>query len=1779
MFIDFKMTRNRPFTIFFGAVILVFMLIFSGFLMTIPNLIAQSSNNDLAIPNHLQSNLDSQAILWSAEVDVKDDAVVLIPGQDQKRFETGFNKISLNVQVTDPIPGLSGFDNSITEELLIQDFEQIPTTSSSTSRIRRMTNKFAEVTHDFTRLPKHMLGSTERSGLKQTISIYNPTEGQKNYQVTFLVENPYHTILWNNKPLQLTTEPLYLDTEPYEIQFPDSTNSIISTYNWQDLINTGFNTETYAVIHKGDVLVQSTVTISISPKTAVELDPTYLVENVAGLNLYSDEEWANMGNSMAVGDLNNDSYEDLIFTAPNAWSGPTDDRFQAGEVYILLGKPRKNLGNYLNFSFSEDSVIYGESEESNLNEAILATGDINYDGFDDIVIGAPEAKDERGMVYVIFGKSNLKKVYDLSVSGDHDIKITGSHAVGETGASLAVGDINNDKFDDIIIGTPSGSFGTGINQREECGLVHVLFGNTTMLSSIRLKDDFNQYDMKIIGEYIEDRFGQTLESGDFNGDGIDDIVIGSPEMNAGKERNRLSAGYVNVIFGNQSFPKDWDMRYYENTTMAEMGYLNSNVSIMGGKDFEYIGVALEVADLNNDNYDDILIGSPVARGKTGSNTDLGQVFILYGHSNFSKPKLYDGRNMSRDGYIIYGKDDGDLFGSAIVARDVSGDGVKDIIVGAPGARGVGDDSDRTGETYVIYGTLKKKQGVLDNLLNDLSIQILYGKNKGEQVGYSVTSGDLDNDAKSEIIIGAPTADSANGSFFEVGRIDVIFNLSGGIEITHTKLELMDGGGSNGDICYAGNEHTFRVRVAHSKGIQNLEFTTLSIEPLGPNIQFRWFQNNNTFLEIYDRQNFASINSTASVSRKITNTIYELDFKIAIDFTYPAHLSSSCQLYSLGTNLSTPAAIDQYTNLFKVENDLRFDGELVVKGGYQGKLNEGDRVHSKESIIWTGIKVVYNGTTNIYPDDRYFDVTVWDDAGNSWADRYSSGEEILIESQADSNTDPSDIHTLNITGIPSDGKGLSVIKFEIKVEDTKVLFTNPTPLQSIWHNFIHIDCSITINDTSGWQINGSSIQYSISTSGKIEENFGPWISTGDSGEKMVFTSSVKGTFANGQDNYIRWRAKNVASALYSGSQMFRVRVDIEPVMYFEPIPDTDSWQYQGNVECKITVIDNLSGVDENSVEYRYKTADMNEYTSWSKDGLSSSNVQVNIELGTNGKQVTVAGYQFKVELNFKAGIENYIQWRGMDLLANSDLGSDKFRVKITTQKPIAILSMPINGITLENIATNLEWTGIDPNSDAISYDVYFSRSFEKVNSLDPSVRIAQGISKTEFDISELQNGGNYYWTVIPDDGNNIGECQSGIWSFMVVLQPPIAYPILPLNGSVHSTTEIEFIWASNYNGLEEVKFDLYMDTFLPPDNIIAQDITNSSFKYVGVENTKTYYWKVVPKVETLLGAEHGRSQPQLMEFTINQELIPPAVTLQEPKNEIFVTNQLPTLNWDLIYSGDDSENVTYNIILDESPKPTSIIASGLKTTSFTFTTPLKFNTTYYWQVLPNINELTGNCLSGVWSFHTVQNIPEFNLQLDLEKDELTMKPGTSAKIEFTVQNLGNLDDYAMLTLTTTELNKNFITIIPQNFELSTNEAGSGTIDFTIPQNTELKTYTITIIATSDGASQYGLNVQVKKDISITISETIKTDDGSEDFNATNIIFVIIIILLVILILYTVLRLSKTQKPKEEPKESDQTSKKDRPDIKSQDKLKAKSQTKKIQQLKVKPEGKDKKSTKK
>lgn len=180
----------------------------------------------------------------------------------------------------------------------------------------------------------------------------------------------------------------------------------------------------------------------------------------------------------------------------------------------------------------------------------------------------------------------------------------------------------------------------------------------------------------------------------------------------------------------------------------------------------------------------------------------------------------------------------------------------------------------------------------------------------------------------------------------------------------------------------------------------------------------------------------------------------------------------------------------YTNSdYSYENDLTFTGTLTVVNEESDTISSGDWVLPEEELTWSGLTVVYQGTTDIYPNDDDFNVTVTDDDSNSWVDGISSGTSFSITSTAQESTTTEDIHTITITDIPTGGTDVSSQTFTIKVDADDPEITSLSSTTHItptnWYNLSNATFQLEYSDV------GSDVStvysYITSNSGETEED--------------------------------------------------------------------------------------------------------------------------------------------------------------------------------------------------------------------------------------------------------------------------------------------------------------------------------------------------------------------------------------------------------------------------------------------------------------------------------------------------------------------------------------------------------------------------------------------------------------------------------------------------------------------------------------------------------------------
>ena len=471
----------------------------------------------------------------------------------------------------------------------------------------------------------------------------------------------------------------------------------------------------------------------------------------------------------SAGNINGDAYDDLIIGAYGA-NGNT------GESYVIYGTDSYASTIALSSLSSGDGsagfVITGIATDDDSGLSVSAAGDVNGDSIDDLVIGAPQGHGNNigakpGEGYVVFGKNasedgNFSAVFNLSSleSGDGSAGFVakGIDAKDRTGFAVSsAGDINNDGTDDFIIGAWDAS--TMMNEGES----YVVFGQNTAgdgnfpasldLNSLNGTNGFTLY-----GDTMDLSGHAVSSAGDIDGDGIADLMIGTVLTNR-----------TYVVFGRDGTTGEtFDATFDLSGINSQSGFVLNGISSgdMAGSALSLVG------DVNGDGIGDIIIGAP------GHDSNTGESYVIFGKNvsedgdfstSFELSSLESGDGSA--GFVIRGIDANDRSGASVAsAGDINGDGVNDILIGAP------DHDGDTGESYVIFGKNVSEDGDFSATLELSSLEtgdgstgfVIRGIDGGDQSGWSVASaGDLNYDGHGDIVIGAPEANGGAGESYVI----------------------------------------------------------------------------------------------------------------------------------------------------------------------------------------------------------------------------------------------------------------------------------------------------------------------------------------------------------------------------------------------------------------------------------------------------------------------------------------------------------------------------------------------------------------------------------------------------------------------------------------------------------------------------------------------------------------------------------------------------------------------------------------------------------------------------------------------------------------------------------------------------------------------------------------------------------------------------------------------------------------------------------------------------
>ena len=479
------------------------------------------------------------------------------------------------------------------------------------------------------------------------------------------------------------------------------------------------------------------------------------------------------GNSVAgVGDFNGDGYGDLLIGASNADPGGVTN---SGAAYLVFGGPALGSSPVVELSSLDGSdgfILRGGAASDNAGVSLSAAGDVNADGFADIIIGAnnadPEGVSGAGEAYVVFGGPSVGAGGSLqlsSLSGADGFVIRGIDASDSAGISVAsAGDFNGDSFPDLLIGA-SNADPNGISN---AGEAYVVFGGPGIGASgvVKLSGLTGPDGFVINGIDTSDNSGFAVAGvGDVNGDGVDDVLIGARYADP---LGVNSAGEAYIVFGGAGVGASGSLN---------LSSLNgANGYVLNGIDATDIaGFAVGPAgDFNADGSDDLLIGARNADPAGQSNA--GEAYAVFAGAGVGAAGSLNLSTLAGpNGFAILGASSSDSLGYFVTnGRDINGDGYPDAVFGAPAADPTGV---ATGVTYVLFGGpgVGAPGTIQSSSLDGLSGFAVRGAIAFDQVGIAgAGAGDVNGDGLEDLLIGANGLDpngitSAGGAYLVFGR--------------------------------------------------------------------------------------------------------------------------------------------------------------------------------------------------------------------------------------------------------------------------------------------------------------------------------------------------------------------------------------------------------------------------------------------------------------------------------------------------------------------------------------------------------------------------------------------------------------------------------------------------------------------------------------------------------------------------------------------------------------------------------------------------------------------------------------------------------------------------------------------------------------------------------------------------------------------------------------------------------------------------------------------------
>jgi hypothetical protein len=381
--------------------------------------------------------------------------------------------------------------------------------------------------------------------------------------------------------------------------------------------------------------------------------------------------------------------------------------------------------------------------------------DINGDGIDDLVVGAEWAdgltglKNDCGEAYIVLGKRRRWEG-SSGIVQSADVRVVGQQSTDDLGASVACGDLNHDGFDDLVLCAPYADRdrdGTWTS-----GQVHIVFGSTAPPAVIDLVTDPGTV---IRGDVYAGRLCLNPVIADFDGNGRMDLVVDDDNA-LGPGNTRPGKAYM--FFNRLVWPPEIDLRHQP-----------ADVTIVGPEPDDFASRTVAAGDWNGDGMAELLILARLGDGKNNARSNSGDTYVLRGRANW--PATLDYTNTLAE-TMIWGPDSNDQAGTVrgFCLGDANQDGTTDLIVGIGLSKSKQNLRNLAGEVRYVTNSSQLPPEI------DLSTafsSVVWGANANDQAGYYTLCGDVNGDARLDVVFSAPYGDGAQESRNDAGEVSLV----------------------------------------------------------------------------------------------------------------------------------------------------------------------------------------------------------------------------------------------------------------------------------------------------------------------------------------------------------------------------------------------------------------------------------------------------------------------------------------------------------------------------------------------------------------------------------------------------------------------------------------------------------------------------------------------------------------------------------------------------------------------------------------------------------------------------------------------------------------------------------------------------------------------------------------------------------------------------------------------------------------------------------------------